>query len=80
MPMEMARLNISWHQELKIRVKGGEMKVEHTIDGVKRIEIGVGERVSIHGYKKGEKPSGENEIASFSMPMEVEIKMVRGEK
>ena len=56
------------------------MKVEHMIDGVKRIEIGVGERVSVHAYKKGESPSSENEIASFSMPMEVEIRMVRGEK
>ena len=54
--------------------------MEHMIDGVKRIEIDTGERLSVHVYKKGESPSSENEIASFSMPMEVEIRMVQGEK
>ena len=53
------------------------MRAEHMQDGVKRIEIDAGERLSVHGYKKGEKPSSDNEIASFSIPMKVEIRMLR---
>jgi len=76
--MGTAQLNIYWRQELKIDfTAGGSMIVEQMTEGVKKIRIGTGERLSVHGYSKGEKPSGENEIISFFAPLEIEIRVVK---
>ena len=53
------------------------MKVEHFVEGSRTIEVEVGEKVSVHGYRKGEKPSEDNEIFSYSDPIVVRVRIER---
>ena len=53
------------------------MKIANMVNGVKKITIDEGEKLSVHGCSKGEISSFRNEIATFSRPMEIEIKIVK---
>ena len=53
------------------------MKIANMENGVKKITIGEGEKLSVLGYRKGETPSLRNEILTLSRPMEIEIKIVK---
>ena len=53
------------------------MKIANMENGVKKITVGEGEKLSVLGYRKGETPSLGNEILTLSRPMEIEIKIVK---
>ena len=53
------------------------MKIANMENGVKKITIGEGEKLSVLEYRKGETPSLRNEILTLSRPMEIEIKIVK---